>query len=101
MSYTVKLVHHLPALSAEERTVAEEAFRDCLEFALGGPDAVLSAWRAFKAAPAGGGSAQAAAAGDGEPDPVARWQTAEADASYFALKPFGPDMGDAYFEISA
>ncbi len=98
--YTVKLVHQIAGLSAEEREVVEEAFCDCLEFALGGKEAVAPAWRAWQVARCTSDPAQAGNPSAEELAAIARWQTAEADATYFALKPFGPDAGDAHFEIS-
>ena len=100
MRYTVKLVHQGHNLSAEERAVAEEAFRDCLEFSLGGEGAVVPAYRTWQAACRAEGFARAASASAEERDLMARWQTAQADATYFALKPFGDDLGEAYFEVS-
>ena len=100
MPYTVKLVHQIQGISAEECAVLEEAFRDCLEFALGGEEAVMPAWRDWQAARRAGHPAPASNPNAEELALIARWQTAEADATYFALKPFEPDVGDAHFEIS-
>jgi hypothetical protein len=95
MRYSVKLVHQIPDLTGEESAVAEEAFCDCLAFSLGGEEAVLPAYRAWQAACCAG---QAACAE--ERVALARWQTAQADATCFALKPLDADGVDAYFEIS-
>ncbi len=100
MRYSAKLVHQIQSLSAEECAVAEEAFCDCLAFALGGEEAVAPAYRAWMAARSVDTLAQAGNGAAEELSVIARWQTAEADATYFALKPFELDLGDAYFEIS-
>ncbi len=100
MPYAVKLIHAGQSLSDQERAVAEEAFRDCLEFSLGGEDAVAPAYLAWQSARLPGAHASALRASAEELALIARWQTAEADATFFALKPFGPDLDDAYFEIS-
>ncbi len=97
MRYTAKLIHEVEGLSPEECAVAEEAFCDCLAFALGGEAQVVLAYRAWELARrAAPGAAQPS---EEELAAIARWQTAEADATYFALKPLAPDMGDAHFAI--
>lgn len=100
--YTVKMVG-ATGLSAAQRNAAELRFRMALEFGVGGPAYVVPTLQACLLARALTGNLTPAelnhADHDAEREVIALWEKAEDKAIMTALKPLGPDMGEARFEI--
>jgi hypothetical protein len=108
-AYIVQLVES-SELSAEQRAAAELRFRMALEFALGGPEYVLSSLQAYMLAQALNEPSDDDEADDskdtetededgGTQQMITLWEKAESDAIRAALKPLGKQMAKARFEI--
>lgn len=93
MTYTITL-HEFPEIPEDTRVKAEEQYRRALEKALGGPDEVIPAYRAWLNVSESGNDQ----VGMEEVSQATRWQKASDLARQAGFRSLG-ESAEAYFEF--